>query len=58
MNSRAKFIFVYLISFFMLSSCITNRDLEYMRSNKELTVKEVNKQMYRIFLARFIFIIL
>ena len=40
MNSRAKFIFVYLISFCILSSCITNRDLEYVRSNKELKVKE------------------
>lgn len=48
MNSRAKFIFVYLILFCMLSSCITNRDLEYMRSNKELTVKEVNTQDYRL----------
>ena len=48
MNSRAKFIFVYLISFCILSSCITNRDLEYMRSNKELTVKEVYTQDYRL----------
>lgn len=48
MNSRAKSIFVYLISFCMLSSCITNRDLEYMRSNKELKVKEVYTQDYRL----------
>ena len=32
----------------MLSSCITNRDLEYVRSNKELKVKEVYTQDYRL----------
>ena len=39
-----------LITFlaFTFSSCITNRDLEYIRSNKELNKEKVDMQDYRL----------
>jgi len=40
---------VYVLLFlFTFSSCITNRDLEYIRSNKEITNVNTNKQDYRL----------
>ena len=39
---------ILLLSIFTLSSCITNRDLEYIRSNKELKEAKVNTQAYRL----------
>ena len=39
---------IVLLSIFTLSSCITNRDLEYIRSNKELKEAKVNNQAYRL----------
>ena len=40
--------FIVLLSIFTLSSCITNRDLEYIRSNKELKEQKANVQDYRL----------
>ena len=42
-----KFV-VLLLSIFILSSCVTNRDLEYIRSNKEVKEVKVNLQDYRL----------
>ena len=42
-----KFV-VLLLSIFTLCSCITNRDLEYIRSSKELNEVRVNLQDYRL----------
>ena len=39
---------VLLVSIFALSSCITNRDLEYIHSNKELKEVKTNMQNYRL----------
>ncbi|MDP7567331.1 MAG: polysaccharide biosynthesis/export family protein [Flavobacteriales bacterium] len=40
---------IYILLFlFTFSSCITNRDLEYIRSNKEITKAKANKQDYRL----------
>ena len=39
---------ILLLSIFTLSSCITNRDLEYIRSNKELKEVKINTQAYRL----------
>lgn len=39
---------VFLLLILTLSSCITNRDLEYIRSNKELKEIKVNLQDYRL----------
>ena len=44
----SKFLVLLLLSFFALSSCITNSDLEYIRSNKEIKQVKVNKQAYRL----------
>mgnify|MGYP001246431678 CR=1 FL=1 len=47
---RADIRLTLFITFlvFILSSCITNRDLEYIRSNKEINNIKVNKQDYRL----------
>lgn len=45
---RSKFAVLLLLSIFLFSSCITNRDLEYIRSNEEITKIKVNKQDYRL----------
>ena len=45
---KSKFSVLLLIFIFILSSCITNRDLEYIRSNKEIKEVKVNKQDYRL----------
>lgn len=40
---------IYILLFlFTFSSCITNRDLEYIRSNKEIKKAKANKQDYRL----------
>jgi len=43
-----KFTFFLLLSTFFLSSCITNHDLEYIRSNQEISKIKANKQDYRL----------
>lgn len=45
--SKNYFIFL-LLSSFVLSSCITNRDLEYIRSNKEIQKTRGIKKEYRL----------
>ena len=45
---KSKFAILLLLSIFTLSSCITNRDLEYVRSNKEIKQVSANKQDYRL----------
>jgi polysaccharide export outer membrane protein len=47
---RADIRLTLFITFlvFTFSSCITNRDLEYIRSNKEINNIKVNKQDYRL----------
>ena len=44
---NTKFV-ILVLSIFTLSSCITNRDLEYIRSNKELKEVKINTQSYRL----------
>jgi polysaccharide export outer membrane protein len=39
---------IILLLIFTFSSCITNRDLEYIRSNKEIKKAKANKQDYRL----------
>jgi len=39
---------IILLLIFTFSSCITNRDLEYIRSNKEIKNAKANKQDYRL----------
>ena len=45
---KSKFAVLLLLSIFTLSSCITNRDLEYIRSNQEISKIKANKQEYRL----------
>ena len=45
---KSKFTVLLLLSIFVLSSCITNRDLEYVRSNQEIKKAKANKQDYRL----------
>ena len=45
---KSKFAVLLLLSVFILSSCITNRDLEYIRSDKEIKKVKANKQDYRL----------
>ena len=45
---KSKFAVLLLLSIFTLSSCITNRDLEYIRSNQEIKKVKANKQDYRL----------
>ena len=45
---KSKFAVLVLLSIVTLSSCITNRDLEYIRSNQEITKVKTNKQDYRL----------
>lgn len=40
--------FILLLTVLTLSSCITNSDLEYIRSNKEIKKVKANKQEYRL----------
>ena len=46
--AKSKFAVLLLLSIFIFSSCITNRDLEYIRSNKEIKEVKANKQDYRL----------
>ena len=41
-----KFLVIILLLIFTFSACITNRDLEYIRSNKEIKKAKANKQVY------------
>ena len=43
---KSKFAVLLLLSIFTLSSCITNRDLEYIRSNQDIKKVKANKQDY------------
>ena len=43
-----KFTLFLLLSTFLLSSCITNHDLEYIRSSNEINKIKANKQEYRL----------
>ena len=43
---RLTLLITFLV--FIFSSCITNRDLEYIRSNKEINNIKVNTQDYRL----------
>ena len=45
---NTKFMVIILLFIFTFSSCITNRDLEYIRSNKEIKKAKANKQDYRL----------
>jgi len=45
---NTKFMVIILLFIFTFSSCITNRDLEYIRSNKEIKKAKANKQVYRL----------
>ena len=47
---RVDIRLISLLTFlvFIFSSCITNRDLEYIRSNKELNKEKVDMQDYRL----------
>ena len=45
---KSKFAILLLLSIFTLCSCITNRDLEYVRLNQEIKKINTNKQAYRL----------
>ena len=45
---KSKFTILIILSLLLTSSCITNRDLEYIRSNKEIKKAKANKQAYRL----------
>ena len=45
---KSKFAVLLLLVIVTLSSCITNRDLEYIRSNQEIKKVKANKQDYRL----------
>ena len=45
---NTKFMVIILLLIFTFSACITNRDLEYIRSNKEIKKAKANKQVYRL----------
>lgn len=45
---KSKFAVLLLLTIFILSSCITNRDLEYVRSHKEIKKENTNKLTYRL----------
>ena len=45
---KSKFAVLLLLTIFILSSCITNRDLEYVRSHKEIKKVNTNKLTYRL----------
>ena len=45
---NTKFMVIILLLIFTFSACITNRDLEYIRSNKEIKKAKANKQDYRL----------
>ena len=45
---NTKFMVIILLFIFTFSSCITNRDLEYIRSDKEIKKAKANKQDYRL----------
>ena len=45
---KSKFAVLLLLAIVTLSSCITNRDLEYIRSNQEIKKVKSNKQNYRL----------
>ena len=48
MKVNIRSLFLLLLLIFTLSSCITNRDLEYIRSNKEINNEKVDMQDYRL----------
>jgi len=43
-----NYVVVFLLTLCTLSSCITHRDLEYIRSNKEIYEVKVESQSYRL----------
>ena len=43
-----RFVLFLLLSAFSFSSCITNHDLEYIRSGNEINKAKANKQEYRL----------
>ncbi|MEC7863829.1 MAG: polysaccharide biosynthesis/export family protein [Bacteroidota bacterium] len=45
---NTKFAVLLLLLIFMFPSCITNRDLEYIRSNKEIKETKANLQDYKL----------
>lgn len=45
---NTKYVIYVLLFLFTFSSCITNRDLEYIRSSKEIKNTKTNKQNYRL----------
>ncbi len=45
---NTKYVIYILLFLFTFSSCITNRDLEYIRSSKEIKNAKTNKQDYRL----------
>jgi len=45
---NTKYAIYILLFLFTFSSCITNRDLEYIRSSKEIKNAKANKQDYRL----------
>ncbi len=45
---KSKFAMLIVLALLLTSSCITNRDLEYIRSNKEINKVKANKQDYRL----------
>ena len=45
---NTKYPIYILLFLFTFSSCITNRDLEYIRSSKEIKNAKANKQDYRL----------
>ena len=45
---NTKFMVIILLLIFTFSACVTNRDLEYIRSNKEIKKAKANKQDYRL----------
>ena len=45
---NTKYAIYILLFLFTFSSCITNSDLEYIRSNKEIKKTKANKQVYRL----------
>ena len=47
-NINIKFTFIYIVLLCIMSSCITNRDLEYIRTDTELIERIDNNQKYRL----------
>ena len=48
MQINIRFTLLFLLLLFIFSSCISNRNLEYIQSKKEINKVKVNKQDYRL----------